>query len=77
MIESFRNACRSTVIALAACALSAGLASAMAPASDLIGRMMPDFSLPSQQDKLVVYEDDYYGKHHLILTFFPAAFTPV
>lgn len=56
---------------------SVSTAWAMAPASDLVGRMMSDFSLPSQQDRLVVYEDDYYGKHHLILTFFPAAFTPV
>ncbi len=37
----------------------------------------PGFTLPSTQDRLVDYYKDYYGKHHLILTFFPAAFTPV
>ena len=42
----------------------------------LIGTVTPNFSLPSSQDKLVNYVDDYYGKYHLIITFFPAAFTP-
>jgi hypothetical protein len=37
----------------------------------------PSFSLPSSQGKLVDYYRDYYGKHHLVMTFFPAAFTPV
>jgi len=35
------------------------------------------FTLPSSQGKLVDYYKDYYGKFHLVLTFFPAAFTPV
>ena len=34
------------------------------------------FTLPSSQGKLVDYYKDYYGKHHLVMTFFPAAFTP-
>ena len=42
-----------------------------------VGDEAPSFTLPSSQDKLVDYYRDYYGKHHLILTFFPAAFTPV
>lgn len=42
-----------------------------------VGDEAPSFTLPSSQDKLVDYYADYYGKHHLILTFFPAAFTPV
>jgi hypothetical protein len=42
-----------------------------------IGQEAPTFQLPSSQDKLVDYYKDYYGKHHLIITFFPAAFTPV
>lgn len=46
-------------------------------AEECVGMDAPDFSLPSQQDRLVDYERDYYGKHNLILTFFPAAFTPV
>ena len=42
-----------------------------------VGDEAPSFTLPSSQDRLVDYYKDYYGKHHLILTFFPAAFTPV
>ena len=34
------------------------------------------FVLPSSQGKLVDYYKDYYGKYHLVMTFFPAAFTP-
>ncbi len=44
---------------------------------ELIGQDAPNFSLPSNQDRLVNYANDYYGKFHLIITFFPAAFTPV
>jgi hypothetical protein len=43
----------------------------------LIGEETLYFSLPSTHDRLVTYLDDYYGKHHLVITFFPAAFTPV
>jgi hypothetical protein len=35
------------------------------------------FVLPSSQGTLVDYYKDYYGKFHLVMTFFPAAFTPV
>ena len=42
-----------------------------------VGDEAPSFTLPSTQDRLVDYYKDYYGKYHLILTFFPAAFTPV
>lgn len=42
-----------------------------------VGDEAPSFVLPSSQDKLVDYYKDYYGKHHLVMTFFPAAFTPV
>ena len=42
-----------------------------------VGDEAPGFTLPSSQDRLVDYYKDYYGKHHLIITFFPAAFTPV
>ncbi len=44
---------------------------------ELIGRETLNFTLPSTQDRLINYADEYYGKHHLIITFFPAAFTPV
>jgi len=42
-----------------------------------VGDEAPGFALPSSQDRLVDYYKDYYGRHHLIITFFPAAFTPV
>ncbi|NWF94210.1 MAG: hypothetical protein HXY46_15020 [Syntrophaceae bacterium] len=42
-----------------------------------IGREAPWFTLPSSQGRLVDYAKDYFGKHHLVMTFFPAAFTPV
>ena len=42
-----------------------------------VGDEAPSFVLPSSQDKLVDYYRDYYGKHHLIITVYPAAFTPV
>ena len=42
-----------------------------------VGDEAPWFILPSSQDRLVHYGQDYFGKHHLIITFFPAAFTPV
>jgi hypothetical protein len=43
----------------------------------MVGDEAPTFQLPSSQDTLVDYYKDYYGKYHLIITFFPAAFTPV
>jgi hypothetical protein len=42
-----------------------------------VGDEAPSFTLPTSQGKLADYYKDYYGKHHLIMTFFPAAFTPV
>jgi hypothetical protein len=45
--------------------------------SELIGREALNFTLPSTHDRTINYADEYYGKYHLIITFFPAAFTPV
>ena len=42
-----------------------------------VGDEAPSFTLPTSQGKLADYYKDYYGKHHLVMTFFPAAFTPV
>lgn len=42
-----------------------------------VGEEAPSFQLPSTRDELVDYYRDYYGKYHLVMTFFPAAFTPV
>jgi len=44
---------------------------------ELVGRETLNFTLPSTQNRLINYADEYYGRYHLIITFFPAAFTPV
>ncbi len=44
---------------------------------ELVGTETLLFSLPSTHDRLITYLNDYYGKYYLIITFFPAAFTPV
>jgi len=43
----------------------------------LLGEEVLYFSLPSTHDRLISYLNEYYGKYHLIITFFPAAFTPL
>lgn len=45
--------------------------------STLIGTATWNFNLASTQDRLINYGDEYYGKSYLVMTFFPAAFTPV
>ena len=59
--------------------LASGICWADEPASSSlkIGRDAPWFTLPSSEGRLVDYAKDYFGKHHLVMTFFPAAFTPV
>jgi len=42
-----------------------------------VGDEAPSFTLPSSENRLVDYYKDYYGKYHLVMTFFPAAFTPI
>jgi len=44
---------------------------------ELIGRETLNFTLPSTHDRLINYADEYYGKYYLVITFFPAAFTPI
>ena len=39
-----------------------------------VGDVAPRFMLASTQDKPVDYPNDYYGKFHLVLEFFPNAF---
>jgi len=65
------------VLAMAGIPLLLALALGNAWAQLKVGEEAPPFQLPSSQDRLVDYYKDYYGKHHLIITFFPAAFTPV
>jgi len=70
--------CKRTILTLAMVSISFFLVLAMGNAwAELkLGDEAPAFTLPSSQDRLVDYYKDYYGKHHLIITFFPAAFTP-
>lgn len=63
--------------ALVATALTSPAGAAPTEAKSLVGQPILNFSLPSTQDRLIKYGTDYYGKHNLIITFFPAAFTPV
>jgi hypothetical protein len=44
---------------------------------EMIGREVTYFTLPSSQDRVITYADEYYGKYHLVITFFPAAYTPL
>jgi len=57
--------------------LSAYSIAASIEASKLIGKETWNFNLASTHDRLINYGDEYYGKSYLIMTFFPAAFTPV
>jgi hypothetical protein len=45
--------------------------------SALIGSPTINFSLASTNGRLINYGQEYYGKSNVIITFFPAAFTPV
>jgi peroxiredoxin len=45
-------------------------------AQELVGEETLLFTLPSTLDRTISYLNDYYGKYNLIITFFPAAFTP-
>lgn len=44
---------------------------------EMVGKEISNFTLPSTHDRLITYTEEFYGKHNLIITFFPAAFTPV
>ena len=56
--------------------LAAAAAGQAAPSYG-VGDAIPGFTLVSHDDRTVDYVRDYYGRFALILTFFPAAFTPV
>lgn len=57
--------------------LSANALAATKEASSIIGKQTWNFNLASTSDTLINYGDIYYGKSYLLMTFFPAAFTPV
>jgi len=41
-----------------------------------IGQLAPDFTLPSHLEKQVTLSS-YRGKNHVVLAFFPLAWTPI
>ncbi len=45
--------------------------------TELIGKTTIGWYLTSTEDRLINYGPEYYEKNYLIMTFFPAAFTPV
>ncbi len=45
--------------------------------NELIGKTSINFNVVTTEDRLLNYGPEYYGKYYLIMTFFPAAFTPV
>jgi hypothetical protein len=45
--------------------------------TELIGKTTIGWYLTSTEDRLINYGPEYYEKNFLIMTFFPAAFTPV
>jgi len=45
--------------------------------TELIGKSTIGWFLASTEDRLINYGPEYYEKNYLIMTFFPAAFTPV
>ena len=65
---------RATILAAMLAAM--GCAS-FASEPPVVEEQAPFFKLVDHQGQLVSYQEDYYGRHHLVLTFFPAAFTPV
>jgi hypothetical protein len=42
-----------------------------------VGEKSPLFAVATSQGTLSDYTRSYYGRHHLILSFFAAAFTPI
>jgi hypothetical protein len=44
---------------------------------ELVGKETLNFTLPSTLDRVINYANEYYGRYHLIITFFPAAYTPI
>jgi hypothetical protein len=45
--------------------------------TELIGKLTVGWFLASTEDRLINYGPEYYDQYHLIMTFLPAAFTPV
>ncbi len=66
-----------TVLLAALLALPAAAAQERPDLSKGVGERAPIFAVATSQGTLADYDRDYYGKHHLVMTFVPAGFTPV
>ena len=66
-----------SVLFLLSGATSAGAELLIPEAALEVGDRAPIFSLVAADGTLINYDKDFYGRHHLVITFFPAAFTPV
>jgi hypothetical protein len=75
-MERALHLCISTFLLFSVC-LPVSRAGADESSSGLVGTQTTNFNLPSTQDRLINYGQEYYGRYNLIITFFPAAFTPV
>ena len=58
-------------------ALPAAAAQQRPDLAKTVGDRSPIFAVATSQGTLADYDRDYSGKHHLVMTFVPAAFTPV
>jgi len=66
------------VLAILVCiVLTLSNAQAAFKVESLLDKQTLNFYLSSTEDRLVGYNQDYFGRYHLIMTFFPAAFTPI
>ena len=60
-----------------ACLFVAVRESQAAGKQELIGKVSINWNLVTHEGKLINYGPEYYDRYFLIMTFFPAAFTPV
>ncbi len=65
------------LVAFAFVFLTATNALAAFKADSLLNKQTLNFNLASTEDRPIGYNQDYQGKYYLIMTFFPAAFTPI
>jgi hypothetical protein len=65
------------LISLLACFFLSARDTQAAAKTELIGKLSLGWYLVSTEDRLINYGPEYYDKSHLVMTFFPAAYTPV
>jgi hypothetical protein len=65
------------LLSLLACCFLSPRDGQAAAKTELIGKLSLGWYLVSTEDRLINYGPEYYDKSHLVMTFFPAAYTPV